>query len=308
MRNKKLFLILIACCFFAPFVNAQDQLYLKKGGMQEVKVLVVSATEISFKKYNNLQGPTYHEFISAIEKVVYENGVVETFGDAKPAQVVYPVGTPEPKEVPKKKTNTFAYKKNGITFNITDALFRKITFGYERIIANGYLGIQIPFSFGLASNEVFDVDYLNAYFRNSNNNSNNYYYYNQPPENELLYTEIIRKNTFGLELIAYPAGQRPVSFFVGPSFYYGLVDYKTEERIYTVTSTNPYFTYREDIIKKSGSCASYAGIINLGMTVNSISSIVMKLQLGLGFRQNQTDFDDHAATIFSPSFQIGYKF
>ncbi len=299
-------IILIFICGFLFNAEAQDRIHYKSGNMLEVKMLEVSSTEVVYKKANNIDGPTYHELKSLISKVEYANGTTDIFA-VQPAKAneVVPKTAVAPAVEPSKAA-PFEYKKNALTYTVSDALFRRITIAYERIFANGHLSVKVPVSFGLASNKLFDVDYLNSYSTNDNNN--NYYYYNSPPSNELNYTSIIRKQTFGLELFAYPFGQHPVSFYVGPAFYYGLVDYKIEETIYYSISPSPYSSYGSYTQESSGSCVSYSGMINTGLSFAGNSNFAVLMQIGLGFRQNRTDFDDYAATIFNPSFHIGYKF
>ena len=73
------------------FVNAQDIIVLKDGNMIEAKVIEISSTEIRYKRFNHLDGPTVVVSASSVLSIRYENGTVEVF-NAAPA----PVGQASP--------------------------------------------------------------------------------------------------------------------------------------------------------------------------------------------------------------------
>ena len=59
---------------------AQDKIYLKSDSSEIiVKILEVNSTNLKYKKYSNLEGPTYTIEKNSIEKVIFENGEIETF-------------------------------------------------------------------------------------------------------------------------------------------------------------------------------------------------------------------------------------
>ncbi|MBL0049573.1 MAG: hypothetical protein IPP32_15920 [Bacteroidetes bacterium] len=313
MRTTFFILVFIICSLFTFKLRAQDRMFFKNGDMVEAKILEVSSSEIVYKKATNPDGPSYHELKSNVSKIEFANGTVEVFSSPKTETIKISRAVPSESnpaaasETPKAKEPTFVAKKNSFSYNLTDAFFKRITIGYERIIANGFLGVKIPVSFGLGSNKVFDVDYLNSF---QDNNNDQYYNYNAVPNEEVKYTSILRKNTFGLELNVYPFGQRPVSFFVGPSFYYGLIKIKYEETTYKlVTNSSSYYNYYDTFINyKEASTISLSGMINTGFAFNTNSNFSMIVQIGLGFRQNNTDFDDYTATLLVPSYHLAYKF
>lgn len=65
------------CCI--PFVQAQDIITTKDGKDIQSKILEVNANEVKYKKYNNLDGPTFTLSKSEILIVRYENGENEVF-------------------------------------------------------------------------------------------------------------------------------------------------------------------------------------------------------------------------------------
>lgn len=71
-------MILTALCCI-PFVQAQDIITTKDGKDIQSKILEVNANEVKYKKYNNLDGPTFTLSKSEILIVRYENGENEVF-------------------------------------------------------------------------------------------------------------------------------------------------------------------------------------------------------------------------------------
>jgi hypothetical protein len=60
-------------------INAQDQIVLKDGNTIEAKVMEISPSEIRYKRFNHLDGPTIVVPISNVLSIKYENGMVEAF-------------------------------------------------------------------------------------------------------------------------------------------------------------------------------------------------------------------------------------
>ena len=58
---------------------AQDLITKKDGSVFEAKVLEVEQSQIAFKKYSNLEGPTYRVDLADIKSIVYENGEIEEY-------------------------------------------------------------------------------------------------------------------------------------------------------------------------------------------------------------------------------------
>jgi hypothetical protein len=75
---KKLYLLFILFAFF-PFqkVLSQDTLILKNGDELKTKVLFVTPTEINYKKFDNLNGPTITISKSDVFMIKYQSGIKE---------------------------------------------------------------------------------------------------------------------------------------------------------------------------------------------------------------------------------------
>ena len=71
---KKLLLSLMITMFIGFPIKAQDFIVLKTGDEVKSKVLEIGLTEIKYKKYDNLNGPSYTVTKSDVFMVRYENG------------------------------------------------------------------------------------------------------------------------------------------------------------------------------------------------------------------------------------------
>jgi hypothetical protein len=79
--KKAAFLILILAAIGSA-VNAQDKIYRSNGKIIEAKVIEVGSSEVKYREFKDLEGPTYVLETDRIKKIVYENGKVETFADS----------------------------------------------------------------------------------------------------------------------------------------------------------------------------------------------------------------------------------
>ena len=80
---KKTFFIYFLVLMSAIPALAQDLIVLKSGEDIEVKVLEVNENEVSFKKFNNLEGPTYTAFINDVFFIKFEDGTKRVFESVK---------------------------------------------------------------------------------------------------------------------------------------------------------------------------------------------------------------------------------
>lgn len=133
MLNK--FLIsAVACLIFHATSWAQDIIFKKDDSQVQAKVLNVSRSEIQYKRFDNLQGPTYSIDIASVIKIVYENKTIDDFSHQQTAQ-------PSVKAIKK-------YGKNQLTLQPLKIIGTEnqtyLTGGIylERIILKGLVGIK----------------------------------------------------------------------------------------------------------------------------------------------------------------------
>ena len=77
MFMKKILLILMT--IFSMVSMAQDVVVLKDGDVIQTKVVEVGENEVKYKKWENIDGPTYTMSISKILAINYQNGTKDSF-------------------------------------------------------------------------------------------------------------------------------------------------------------------------------------------------------------------------------------
>ena len=77
---KQLLMFLFLLCSVSA--SAQDVIVKKDGSTILSKVLEVGQNEIKYKKYDNLEGPTYTINKSELQAINYQNGAKDTFSDS----------------------------------------------------------------------------------------------------------------------------------------------------------------------------------------------------------------------------------
>lgn len=81
---KKIFLLAVAAvAAFSAY--AQDVIITRDAKRVEAKILEVSSSEIKYKEFNNLEGPTFVLTTGEINTIIYQNGTVKVF-DQQPRQ------------------------------------------------------------------------------------------------------------------------------------------------------------------------------------------------------------------------------
>lgn len=83
MKKYMKILTIIFCVSLFNNLNAQDLITLKTGEEVKSKVLEVGSTEVKYKKFENIQGPTYTILKSDIFMIKYENGVKEVINSVE---------------------------------------------------------------------------------------------------------------------------------------------------------------------------------------------------------------------------------
>lgn len=88
--SKMLFLTLIFIMFTGAICKSQDVIVKKNGDEIKAKVEEVLATEIKYRKFENLTGPVYSIPKSEIFMIKYENGSKDVFNEQPAAVVTQP--------------------------------------------------------------------------------------------------------------------------------------------------------------------------------------------------------------------------
>jgi hypothetical protein len=80
--HLKPFLLTIGGCLLLTLSYGQDVLIKRTGDEVQTKVLEITPTEIKYKRFDNLEGPTISILKADVFMIKYENGSRETFVDA----------------------------------------------------------------------------------------------------------------------------------------------------------------------------------------------------------------------------------
>lgn len=108
-KNKGLITILIVVVSSIGLFG-QDKIYLNSGESLDAKVLEILPTEVTYKKWSNIEGPIYHINKSEITIIVYENGDSDNFNADRQMEV-------EPLTTIKSKSNNTVKRKSFKSLN-----------------------------------------------------------------------------------------------------------------------------------------------------------------------------------------------
>ncbi len=246
---KILFILVFAFC--TVHLHAQDTLYRTDGSHQVVNVLEINKTQIKYKPFSNPDAPIYVILNTAILKIVDKNGTTTTFTSSiNPSD-----NSITESSIPNLKTLSGSHF---ISMNIADLFTGLLTLNYEYTLESGKLGLKVPLTTG--------------FYTLSGS-------YNQIGESYFPYTTIFGT---GIGLNFYPRGQRSVTYFIGPAFYYRSFNY-------SVADPGTYI-YNN----KVGSFTSF--FIQNGVLFHAGTRLNLSMDAGLGYAWINTSipyYSDH---------------
>lgn len=124
--KRTLFILILS--FFSFMVFAQDTIYMKSGEVIKSKIIEVNETNVSYKKFSYLDGPTFIIGKNTIAKIVYGDGSVDTFQEL-------PSDTP-------RSCDPDGYGRNIFAFNPLAFVGGNVSFSYERLNRKGKFGFR----------------------------------------------------------------------------------------------------------------------------------------------------------------------
>jgi hypothetical protein len=176
--------ILFSVIFIAA--NAQDVIVRKNGKVIECKVIEVGVDRVTYKLGKEETSANFVIRKNELSRINFENGEIVYMNERQEAGI---------EKIIKRSAD---YGNNMISFSPFKALDSGIGFGinYERIIdKQGFFGIILPFTLTLPDNSMNSISY--------DTRSGTEIFYFSP----------------GLKI--YPAGQRRVTYAVGPNLFTG---------------------------------------------------------------------------------------
>ncbi len=292
MRFKILFIstLLLVTSFTAW---CQDKIYKRDGSTMKVIVKEVGTKNVTYKKYDNPDGPLYTVQNSEIEKIVYQNGSEDTFdiaddADRRPSFADRREEAAQKREDAREKgrhKKKIYYKPNIISIAPLQISENGVGFGlsYERMLdKSGIVSVYIP-------------TYLTF-----NTNTNNYNYntgnYNTTNNDPTFYAAP------GIKI--YPTGsQGKVKYSVGPSLVVASGTETYGDNSYINNNNN--FYYGEQL-----SHFMMGVMVVNSLNVNPTPRLYMGLELGLGMTYvNRVEGTTQETTgLVEFSFRMGYRF
>ena len=180
---KALFVILVAIIVTSTQLFSQDIITLKNNFTIDAKNIIVTPDEVNYENFYDDTGKVLVLQKSKVVSILYQNG--------SKVKIYQPAVT----------VTQSTMGENLITFHFLDFVISNFTISYERIIANGKYGIQIPFSFGYSNKPTsipvplpWDSEYTNSL-------ANQFY--------------------TGITFNIYPSGQGKIKYFLGPALRFG---------------------------------------------------------------------------------------
>ncbi len=272
MKIKSLLLGSAALLSFAA--SAQDRIHLRNGDVIDGKVSEVGTRDISYKKADNPDGPSYRLGKGEISRIEYENGSEDVFGMHGRVREGKP-------DAPKVK-----YGKNILAIaplQISDGI--GVGFSYERVLdKKGIVSFYMPLMVGFNNNS--DVMPF----------SSSYYNYNEYTS----YTGMV-----GIKI--YPTGSKgKVKYAVGPAIAarYAQTDAYNVFMGYDVYGYPIYTTGKQDNF-------ALGVVINNSLNIQPTAHLYLGLEIGLGMSYiNQTNGRNNGNEDFLGqfAFKLGYRF
>lgn len=157
---KRYFLIQLVWCLASLTALAQDKITTVKGDLLEAKVLEVTPDEVRYKKWENLDGPTYSIEKSEVFMIEYENGSKDVFGAGQSASGNSAVQQGPPAQIYFFRPNKFAGSSPEIIVGtvVPDEVIIKVKNGHWCKVDYSHFGV-ISFVTGVYSVNPEHFDY-----------------------------------------------------------------------------------------------------------------------------------------------------
>jgi hypothetical protein len=194
---KKSLLLIITILFVTVNTYSQDFIYLKNGNRISANITESTKTMVLYSDFNSKDGSIKIVKNEDVKMIVFSSGKISNYSSGK--------STNEKGE----------FKKNLFAYHLADLIINNLTISYERILNNGKIGLQIPFSIGYSDEYQELGDFRNKYYS-------------------------------GINLNFYPTGQGKWRFFTGPGIRIGS---GTVEEYYYYASSNQYESFDVTYLK-----------------------------------------------------------
>ena len=111
-------------------INAQDKIYFNDDSTLETKISAVSETDIQYKRFDNLSGPTFTIGLENINMIVFENGT-------------HQIINVRPKKVVSSRNNSSGQRRNRFNGDLLAiGSSGPTSISYERLNSDGSRGVE----------------------------------------------------------------------------------------------------------------------------------------------------------------------
>jgi hypothetical protein len=294
MNLKQLFLGLLATASIGT-LQAQDVLYKMNGGMEEVKVKEVGPRTITYKRWNNLNGPDFVINKNEVDRIQYENGDDEEYGRH---ERMSPARMHRDRRAPVRERSSSKIKYGRNIFSVapifmTNTSATGVGLAYEHIVdRNGIFSIYLPAAYSFKTNR-YNNNYYNPGYPYESRNSHMFWFYPG--------VKIYPTSSFG-----------KVRYAVGASIAIGSGSESYTEQIYNPsTNTTNYYSRRN-------SNFIMGAMLTNSLNIQPTAHLYLGLELGLGIPYVVEDdynynyyggygtYNDEPLVQFN--FRIGYRF
>lgn len=278
--------------------HAQDQLFKKDNTKIVVKVLEVGTTEIRYKMFDNLNGPTHIENKENVSLIIYQNGEHQVVSQSaapapapdQPVTVNGNVVTSVSPHMTRSDSLIYYGHANSISLNFLNFFNNEIGILYRREFFSSNFNIVIPIAFGVSKPSVTQ----NIYFGRGGN-----------------YIQLgnkVMEGGFGIHY--YPSLRSNTNYFIGPMvryMQYTCTQYETGW-VWPVNSNNTILN-------------RWAFSLTNGFIYRTRSRLTTSLFASVGFKSDEvadplTDFSGQPiVTIPNPlsfywwsGFEVGFSF
>jgi hypothetical protein len=155
---------------FTLTISAQDLIVTSENEEISAKVEEIHIETISYKKFNNLSGPTYHIEKTEVSKIIFENGDVETFEVSYKDNNESEVSMEDTQAFLKEYIDKYCYDDNGYLKNRYKATFegdylRLIVMNKDQTkeLSNYLYNFKNVYSFKRPDRRADELAYLNFY-------------------------------------------------------------------------------------------------------------------------------------------------
>ncbi|MEO6831326.1 MAG: hypothetical protein ABI378_03615 [Chitinophagaceae bacterium] len=270
-------------CASASF--AQDKIYFHDGRVVEAKVLELNNKEITYKRYDNLEGADYKVPRRDVDRLIYENGT-EEFVKGNGSKV----SDGEERMSNHKTVSEAGYGNNILSFapiQMTEESTVGVGIQYERILdKNGIFSFYLPIAASF-------FDDARSYYNSSTGS-----YINDSKTRMML--------TFFPGLKIYPAGSgRRFSYSVGPSLGFGFGTRYVSTQTYDPILGGYNTIYTEKDVFKMGL------LVNNGLNFQPTKHFYLGLEFGLGFTYYSNRYSNYSIgedPLVQFNFKMGYRF